>query len=325
MQQQDRGVMDVTAEDVFIGNGVSELIDLSLRALLCQGDEVLVPSPDYPLWSAAVALNRGRPVYYGCPPETGFHPDPEEIERSITPNTRAIVLINPNNPTGAVYDLETLQAIARIAEKHGLVVFSDEIYDSMLYEDTVHVPMATLVHDTLCVTFSGLSKIYRSCGYRVGWAVFSGERDNAEGYIHSMELLASLRLCSNVPGQWAVQTALGGYQSIRDLVAPGGRLFESRQAVIDAVRGSRYLDLQKPKGAMYAFPRVRTELLDDFDDQRFALELLEKKHVLVAPGSSFNVPYNDHFRITTLPLPDVIQDVFARLEDLLESMATEAA
>ena len=292
---------------------------------MCQGDEVLVPSPDYPLWSAAVSLNRGRPVYYGCRPENGFHPDPEEIESLVTAKTRAIVLINPNNPTGAVYDRETLEAITRIAEKHGLVVFSDEIYDSMLYEDAVHVPMATLVHDTLCVTFSGLSKIYRSCGYRVGWAVFSGERDHAEGYIHSMELLASLRLCSNVPGQWAVQTALGGYQSIKDLVAPGGRLFESRKAVIETIGNSRFLELHRPMGAMYAFPRVRTDLLDDFDDQRFALELLEKKHVLVAPGSSFNVPYRDHFRITTLPLPDVIDDVFGRLEEVFESMAVEAA
>ena len=235
MQQQDRGVMDVTADDVFIGNGVSELIDLALRAMLCQGDEVLVPSPDYPLWSAAVSLNRGNPVFYDCLPENGFQPDPDEIESRVTPRTRAIVLINPNNPTGAVYDRETLASIARMAEKHGLVVFSDEIYDSMLYEDAVHIPMATLVHDTLCVTFSGLSKIYRSCGYRVGWAVFSGERDHAQDYLHAMELLASLRLCANVPGQWAVQTALGGYQSIGDLVAPGGRLYESRQAVIDEI------------------------------------------------------------------------------------------
>jgi alanine-synthesizing transaminase len=320
MQQQDRGIMDVNAEDVFIGNGVSELIDLSLRALLCNGDEVLVPSPDYPLWSAAVALNRGRPIYYPCRPEAGFIPDPEEIEDLVTPATRAIVLINPNNPTGAVYDEATLTAIARLAERHQLVVFSDEIYDSMLYDEAVHVPMATLVQDTLCATFSGLSKIYRACGYRVGWAVFSGERENAGEYLHAMELLASLRLCSNVPGQWAVQTALGGYQSIQELVRPGGRLFESRQAVIDAVAASEFLELSTPMGAMYAFPSVRTELLEEFDDRNFALELLEKKHVLVAPGSSFNVPYTDHFRITTMPLPDVIGEVFKRVEDLLDAM-----
>ena len=320
MQQQDRGVMDVTADDVFIGNGVSELIDLALRAMLCQGDEVLVPSPDYPLWSAAVSLNRGNPVFYDCLPENGFQPDPDEIESRVTPRTRAIVLINPNNPTGAVYDRETLASIARMAEKHGLVVFSDEIYDSMLYEDAVHIPMATLVHDTLCVTFSGLSKIYRSCGYRVGWAVFSGERDHAQDYLHAMELLASLRLCANVPGQWAVQTALGGYQSIGDLVAPGGRLYESRQAVIDAVERSEYLEMTRPMGAMYAFPGMREHFRAAFDDQAFALELLEKKHVLVAPGSSFNVPYRHHFRMTTLPLPDVIQDVFGRIEQVLDSM-----
>ena len=320
MQQQDRGVMDVTADDVFIGNGVSELIDLALRAMLRQGDEVLVPSPDYPLWSAAVSLNRGNPVFYDCRPENGFQPDPDEIESRVTPRTRAIVLINPNNPTGAVYDKETLASIARMAEKHGLVVFSDEIYDAMLYEDAVHIPMATLVHDTLCVTFSGLSKIYRSCGYRVGWAVFSGERDHAQDYLHAMELLASLRLCANVPGQWAVQTALGGYQSIGDLVAPGGRLYESRQAVIDAVERSEYLEMTRPMGAMYAFPGMREPVRAAFDDQAFALELLEKKHVLVAPGSSFNVPYRHHFRMTTLPLPDVIQDVFGRIEQVLDSM-----
>ena len=320
MQQQDRGVMDVTADDVFIGNGVSELIDLALRAMLRQGDEVLVPSPDYPLWSAAVSLNRGNPVFYDCRPENGFQPDPDEIESRVTPRTRAIVLINPNNPTGAVYDKETLASIARMAEKHGLVIFSDEIYDAMLYEDAVHIPMATLVHDTLCVTFSGLSKIYRSCGYRVGWAVFSGERDHAQDYLHAMELLASLRLCANVPGQWAVQTALGGYQSIGDLVAPGGRLYESRQAVIDAVERSEYLEMTRPMGAMYAFPGMREPVRAAFDDQAFALELLEKKHVLVAPGSSFNVPYRHHFRMTTLPLPDVIQDVFGRIEQVLDSM-----
>ncbi len=320
MQQQMRGVMEVTAEDVFIGNGVSELIDLSLRALLCEGDEVLVPSPDYPLWSAAVSLNRGTPVYYACRPESGFEPDAGEIESLVTPRTRAIVLINPNNPTGAVYSRDCLEAIARVAERHRLVVFSDEIYDAMLYDGAAHLPMATLVHDTLCVTFSGLSKIYRACGYRVGWAVFSGIREHASDYLHAMELLASLRLCANVPGQWAVQTALGGYQSIKDLTAPGGRLYESRQAVIDAARRSEYLQLEAPMGAMYAFPGVRTERLNDFDDRRFALELLEKKHVLIAPGSSFNVPYRNHFRLTTLPLPDVIDEVFSRMEDLFDSM-----
>ncbi|MDH4012801.1 MAG: aminotransferase class I/II-fold pyridoxal phosphate-dependent enzyme, partial [Chromatiales bacterium] len=286
MQQQNRGVMDVTADEVFIGNGVSELIDLTLRALLNTDEEVLVPSPDYPLWSASVALNRGKARYYHCNPENGFQPDPEEIASLISPRTRAIVLINPNNPTGAVYSEELLRAIAAIAETHQLVVFSDEIYDSMVYGDAKHIPMATIVGDTLCATFGGLSKVYRACGYRVGWVSFSGEKERAADYIHAVELLASLRLCSNVPGQWAVQTALGGYQSIKELVGNDGRLHASRQAVIDACAASRYLDLVEPDGAMYAFPGVNTEQLPGFDDRRFALELLERKHVLVAPGSS---------------------------------------
>ncbi len=322
MQQQNRGVLDVSAEEVVIGNGVSELIDLCLRALLNAGDEVLVPSPDYPLWSASVALNQAQAVYYDCLPENGFHPDPEQIEALITPNTRAIVLINPNNPTGAVYSRETLEAIARIAERRGLVVFSDEIYDQMLYEDAEHVPMATLVHDTLCVTLSGLSKIYRACGYRIGWAVFSGKRETATDYLQAVELLASLRLCANVPGQWAVQTALGGVQSIQQLTAPGGRLFESRQAILDGVDKSDFLDVTAPEGAMYAFLRVNTRRLPEFDDRRFALELLEKQHVLIAPGSSFNVDYRDHFRVTTLPTPDEFAVVFRRIEAVLADMAS---
>ena len=321
MQQQDRGVLDLTAEDVFIGNGVSECIDFVLRALLNQGDEILVPSPDYPLWSAAVALNQGTPVYYNCRPENGFQPDPEEIRSLITPKTRGIVLINPNNPTGAVYSREMLEEIVSIAEEHQIIVFADEIYDQMLYGDAVHVPMAALVHDTLCATFNGLSKIYRACGYRVGWVAFSGERENAKEYMHAVELLASLRLCANVPGQWAVQTALGGYQSIRKLTEPGGRLFQSRQAIIDGVNNSKYLELCVPDGAMYAFLRVNCERIPGFQDQHFALELLEKKHVLIAPGSSFNVPYRDHFRITTLPDARKMAVVFERIEAVLDSMA----
>lgn len=320
MQQQGRGVMDVSADDVFMGNGVSECIDLALRALLNSGDEVLVPSPDYPLWSASVALNHGTPVYYNCLPENNFQPDPDEIRSLLSDRTRAIVLINPNNPTGAVYARSLLEEIARIAEQHRLVVFSDEIYDDMLYGDAEHIPMATLVHDTLCATFNGLSKVYRACGYRVGWIVFSGKRDNAGQYLHAVELLASLRLCANVPGQWAVQTALGGYQSIRELTAPGGRFFLARQAIIDGVNKSRFLSLHEPAGAMYAFPSVDTRLFEDFDDQKFALELLQKKHVLIAPGSSFNVAYRNHFRLTTLPTARKMQIVFERMEQVLESM-----
>jgi len=321
MQQQERGVRGVTAEEVFIGNGVSELIDLVLRALLTADEEVLVPSPDYPLWTAAVNLNRGRAVHYPCRPERQFVPDPAEIESLVTKRTRAIVVINPNNPSGAVYPRAVLEAIARIAEKHHLVVLADEIYDQMTYDGAEFVPMATLVHHTLCGTLSGLSKVYRACGYRVGWAVFSGDLENAREYLSALELLSSLRLCSNVPGQWAVQTALGGYQSIRELVAPGGRLHESRRAIIEAVQGSRYLTLAPPRGAMYGFVGVRTDRLPDFDDQTFALDLLEHKHVLVAPGSSFNVPYRNHFRVTNLPEPAVLTDVFSRIEELLENYA----
>ncbi|MBT8046813.1 MAG: aminotransferase class I/II-fold pyridoxal phosphate-dependent enzyme [Xanthomonadales bacterium] len=321
MQQQDRGVMDVTADDVFMGNGVSECIDFVLRALFNSGDEMLVPSPDYPLWSAAVALNYGTPVYYNCRPENAFQPDPDEIRHLISPRTRGIVLINPNNPTGAVYPRDLLEEIVRIAEQHQIIVFADEIYDQMLYGDIEHVPLATLVQDTLCATFNGLSKIYRACGYRVGWVSFSGDRENATDYLHAVELLASLRLCANVPGQWAVQTALGGFQSIRELTNPGGRLYESRNAVIEGVRQSKYLQLHAPDGAMYAFPRVDTDLIPGFQDQQFALELLEKRHVLIAPGSSFNVPYSDHFRITTLPDAREMEVVFERMEEVLDLLA----
>ena len=320
MQQQGRGVMDVTADDVFIGNGVSECIDLTLRAMLNSGDEVLIPSPDYPLWSASVALNHGTAVYYRCQSENGFQPDPDEIRSLLTKRTRAIVLINPNNPTGAVYSRELLEEIAAIAEQNQLVVFSDEIYDEMLYGNAKHIPMATLVHDTLCATFNGLSKVYRACGYRVGWVAFSGDRENARDYLHAVELVASLRLCANVPGQWAVQTALGGYQSILELTSDGGRLFQARQAVIDGVNNSKFMSLVEPDGAMYAFPAIDTSMFQSFDDQEFAMELLEKKHVLIAPGSSFNVPYRNHFRLTTLPTDRKMQSVFERMEDVLENM-----
>jgi alanine-synthesizing transaminase len=321
MQQQDRGVLDVTADQVFMGNGVSELIDLTLRALLNPGDEVLIPSPDYPLWTAATVLNGGRAVYYPCPEERRFNPDADALALLITPRTRAIVVINPNNPTGAVYDRQCLSAIAKLAEQNGLVLLSDEIYDQMVYDDAEFVPMATLCRDTLCATFGGLSKVYRACGYRVGWVSFSGAAERAERYLTALDLLAALRLCSNVPGQWAVQTALGGYQSVRKLCMPGGRLYESRQAVMDAVDCSRYLTLVKPKGSMYAFIGVDRTLLPDFDDEAFALELLEQQHVLVAPGSSFNTPYRDHFRITTLPDEDRLADVFARMEAVLAQMS----
>ncbi|TFG41255.1 MAG: aminotransferase class I/II-fold pyridoxal phosphate-dependent enzyme [Chromatiales bacterium] len=318
MQQQLRGVRGVTADEVFIGNGVSELIDLSLRALLNPGDEVLVPSPDYPLWSAAVTLNGGTAIHYRCASDDSFRPDTGQLESLINSRTKAIVVINPNNPSGAVYDRASLDQIVKLATAHGLVIMADEIYDQMVYDDAEFIPLATLATDTVCLTFSGLSKIYRACGYRVGWAVFSGDLDRATDYIHGMELLSALRLCSNVPGQWAVQTALGGFQSIQQLVTPGGRLYQSRLAVIDRVSASKHLHLEKPMGAMYAFLRLDERFEGKLDDQAFARDLLENYHVLVAPGSSFNTPYTDHFRITTLPDTDTIDVVFDRIDACLE-------
>jgi alanine-synthesizing transaminase len=322
MQQQDRGIMDANADDVFIGNGVSELIMMSMRALLNPGDEVLVPSPDYPLWTASVVIHGAKAVHYPCRPEKDFIPDPEEVASLITPRTRAVVVINPNNPTGAVYPKSVLEAFARLAERHHLVLCADEIYDAMTYDDAEYVPLATLTDKALCATFSGLSKVYRACGLRVGWLSFSGEKAHASDYLRAIELLASLRLCSNVPGQFAVQTALGGYQSIRDLVRPGGRLYETRRTIIQAVEDSPYMSLVVPRGSMYAFVRIDTQkFADGFDDQRFALDLLEQKHVLIAPGSSFNVPYGDHFRITLLPDPDEMRDVMGRMNEVLGEYA----
>ena len=271
--------------------------------------------------TAAVNLNGGKAVHYPCRPENAFCPDADEVASLITPRTRAIVIINPNNPTGAVYPRAVLEKLARIAEKHQLVVFSDEIYDGMTYDGVESIPMATLVHDTLCATMSGLSKIYRACGYRVGWVSFSGATHRAGEYLAALELLSSLRLCSNVPAQYAVQSALGGYQSILDLTSPGGRLYESRKAIIDAVARSKYLRVARPDGALYAFIEVRTDQIPHFNDSQFALELLEQRHVLVTPGVSFNVPYRNHFRITNLPDAHTLATVFGKIEAQLDDYA----
>jgi len=321
MRQQSRGVMDTTAEEVFIGNGVSELIDLTLRALLNPGDEVLIPSPDYPLWTGATVLNGGKAIYYPCPEQNGYAPDPDELEKLVTARTRAIVIINPNNPTGAVYSRECLTRLAGIAKENDLLILADEIYDQMIYGDAEFVPMATLCPGSLCATFSGLSKVYRACGYRVGWVAFSGALERSSELLEAMDLLAALRLCSNVPGQWAVQTALGGYQSIRKLCSGDGRLYQSRQSVVAAVDDSKYLTLVPPDGAMYAFIGVDTRQFPGFDDESFCMELLEQQHVLVAPGSSFNTEYRDHFRITTLADEDTIGEVFWRIDNVLRHMA----
>jgi alanine-synthesizing transaminase len=321
MQFQARGMTETRYDQVIIGNGVSELVDLVLRSLLEPGDEVLVPAPDYPLWTAAVVLNGGEPVHYRCRAEQDFLPDLEQIRAQITPKTRALVVINPNNPTGAVYPEAVLQGLADLAAEHDLILFADEIYDAICYDEARFVPMAPLAEDTLCVSFGGLSKVYRACGWRVGWAVFTGALERAHDYRLAVEKLAALRLSANVPGQWAVQTALGGYQSIADLVGRGGRLHESRQAVIDAVKRSRFLEMVTPMGAMYAFPSISPTLLPDFDDHRFAAELLEQKHILIVPGSSFNIPERNHFRITLLPEAEELERAFARIEELLEELA----
>ena len=314
-----RGTPNASPERVFIGNGVSELIDLSLRALLNPGDEVLLPSPDYPLWSAATILNDGRPVYYRCDAGNGFLPDPEEIAARVSSRTRAIVLINPNNPTGAVYPRALLERIVAVAARHRLLLLSDEIYDGILYDGAAFEPLAPLAGDLPCLSFGGLSKVHRACGWRVGWAVLSGDPLASGDFHHAMDLLGALRLCANVPGQLAVDAALHDEDTIGALCAPGGRLHEARRAVVDACAGSEYLSLVEPRGALYAFPRVTGAAARGFDDHRFALRLLEEEGVLVVPGSSFNVPYRDHFRVTLLPEAAVLRDVFARIERVLAS------
>ena len=320
-----RGTPNASPERVFVGNGVSELIDLSLRALLNPGDEVLLPSPDYPLWSAATILNDGRPVYYRCDAANGFLPDPDEIAARVSSRTRAIVLINPNNPTGAVYPRELLERIVAIAARHRLLLMSDEIYDGILYDGAAFEPLAPLAGDLPCLSFGGLSKVHRACGWRVGWAVLSGDPLASGDFHHAMDLLGALRLCANVPGQLAVEAALHGEDTIGALCAPGGRLHEARRAVAEACAASDHLALVDPMGALYAFPRVVGAASRGFDDHAFALRLLEDEGVLVVPGSSFNVPYRDHFRVTLLPEPDVLRDVFARIDRTLAHHATRSA
>ena len=321
---QRRGTPGASAERVFVGNGVSELIDLSLRALLNPGDEVLLPSPDYPLWSAATILNDGRPVYYRCRPEDGFLPDPEEIESLVSSRTRAIVLINPNNPTGANYPRELLERIVAIAAKHGLLLMADEIYDGILYDGAAFQPVAPLAGDLPCLSFGGLSKVHRACGWRVGWAVLSGDPMACGDFHHAMDLLGALRLCANMPGQFAIEAALDGEDSIRALTAPGGRLYETRRALIESCAASEHLQLVAPAGALYGFPAVVGAAAKGFDDHAFALELLETEGVLIVPGSSFNVPDRNFFRVTLLPDAPVLREVFARIDRVLSRHAEAA-
>ncbi|KRG44895.1 aminotransferase [Stenotrophomonas pictorum JCM 9942] len=316
-----RGAPDAVADRVFVGNGVSELIDLSLRALLNPGDEVLVPSPDYPLWSAATILNDGRPVYYQCKPENGFLPDPVEMEALVSARTRAIVLINPNNPAGASYPRALLEKIVAIARKHNLLLLVDEIYDQILYDGAQFQPVAPLAGDHPCLTFSGLSKVHRACGWRVGWMLLSGAGEQLGEYRAALDLLSALRLCANVPGQYAIEAAVNGPDTITALCSPGGRLYETRRAVIEACAASEHLSLVTPAGALYAFPAVVGPAAQGFDDHDFALQLMEEEGVLVVPGSSFNVPYRNHFRVTLLPEAGVMRDVFARIDKLLARRA----
>jgi alanine-synthesizing transaminase len=319
-----RGTPNASPERVFVGNGVSELIDISLRALLNPGDEVLLPSPDYPLWSAATILNDGRPVYYRCDAGNGFLPDPDQIEALVSPRTRAIVLINPNNPTGASYPRALLERIVAVAAKHGLLLMADEIYDGILYDDAGFQPLAPLAGDLPCLSFGGLSKVHRACGWRVGWAVLSGDPLASGDYHHAMDLLGALRLCANVPGQFAIEQALHGADTISALVRPGGRLHETRQALVECCAASEHLSLVAPAGALYGFPGVVGAAAHGFDDHAFALEMLEREDVLIVPGSSFNVPYRHHFRVTLLPEAPLLREVFARIERVLARRAEAA-
>ncbi|MDE2155697.1 MAG: aminotransferase class I/II-fold pyridoxal phosphate-dependent enzyme [Xanthomonadaceae bacterium] len=322
-QQRARGARGTDPERIFIGNGVSELIDISLRALLQPGDEVLLPSPDYPLWSAATILNGGRPRYYRCLARHDHLPDPDEIEALITARTRALVLINPNNPTGAVYPRALLERLVAIAARHRLLLLSDEIYDEILYDGATFQPLAEVAGELPCISFGGLSKVHRACGYRVGWMSLSGDPARSASYRDALQLLAALRLCANVTAQWAVLPALLDAPTIGALTAPGGRLHEARRAVLEGVAASDFLDLVTPDGALYAFPQVRSDRFAMFDDNAFALRLLEEESVLVVPGSSFNVPGSHHMRLTLLPPPPQLREVFVRIERVLARMAQE--
>ncbi len=315
---QEKQIAGVTVDDVYLGNGASELIAMSMNALLDAGDEVLIPSPDYPLYTAVVSLSGGTPVHYRCDEASGWLPDLEDIRRRVTPNTQAIVVINPNNPTGALYSDEILKGIVEIARQHQLIIFADEIYDKTLYDSHSHTSIASLADDVLCVTFNGLSKNYRSCGYRAGWMVVSGDKRHAKDYIEGLNMLASMRLCSNTPGQLAIQTALGGYQSIKDLVAPSGRLCRQRDLAYELLTQIPGVSVVKPKAALYMFPRLDPKLYPIEDDQQFAYELLAEEKVLIVQGSGFNVPDNEHFRIVFLPNSDDLTDAIERIARFLD-------
>ncbi len=316
---QEKNVRGVTVDDVYLGNGASELIAMSMNSLLDDGDEVLIPAPDYPLWTAVVGLSGGTPVHYLCDEQAGWTPDIADIRRRITPRTKGIVVINPNNPTGALYPPAVLQEIVEVARQHQLIVFADEIYDKTLYDGNVHTSIASLADDVLFVTFNGLSKNYRSCGYRAGWMVVSGEKRHARDYIEGLNMLASLRLCSNTPGQLAIQTALGGYQSIKDLVAPTGRLCKQRDLAYDLLTQIPGVSVVKPKAALYMFPRLDPQVYPIADDQQFAYELLAEEKVLIVQGTGFNWIAPDHFRLVFLPNADDLSEAIGRIDRFLSN------
>jgi alanine-synthesizing transaminase len=316
---QDRGVTGVDIDDVWLGNGVSELIQMSLQALLNNGDEVLVPSPDYPLWTASVILSGGTAVHYRCDESNGWQPDLDDMAAKITPKTRAVVVINPNNPTGAVYDREMLTGIVELARRHNLMVLSDEIYDKILYDDATHTCTASLAPDLLCLTFNGLSKAYRVAGFRTGWMMLSGPKKHATSYIEGLEILANMRLCPNVPTQYSVQTALGGYQSINDLVLPGGRLVDQRDAAWRLLNEIPGVSCVKPRGALYAFPRLDPKVYPIKNDERFVFDLLRAQKILVVQGTGFNWPAPDHFRVVTLPRVADLEEAIGRIGVFLQT------
>ncbi|MEN9911641.1 MAG: hypothetical protein RI956_85 [Pseudomonadota bacterium] len=316
---QQQGVLGVGLDDIYLGNGASDLIMMATNALIDNGDELLVPAPDYPLWTAAASLSGGKPVHYLCDEANDWMPDLADIRAKITPNTRGIVIINPNNPTGALYDLPMLQALISIAREHQLVIFADEVYDKVLYDDEQHTAIASLSTDVLTLTFNSLSKAYRSCGYRAGWLVVSGNKANASDFIEGLNMLANIKLGSNVPGQWAIQTALGGYQSIKDLVGEGGRLRRQRDLAYELITAIPGVSCVKPKAALYMFPRLDPAIYPIVDDRDFFMKVLRETRVMLVQGTGFNWIKPDHFRIVFLPHDDDLRIAIARLAQFLEN------
>ena len=316
---QLKNIPNVTMKDIYTGNGASELIQLSLHALLNSGDEVLIPSPDYPLWTACTNLAGGTAVHYICDEQSDWYPDLGDIESKITPKTKAIVIINPNNPTGALYPRELLERIVDIARRHELIIFSDEIYDRLVMDGLEHISIASLAPELFCVTFSGLSKSHMVCGFRVGWMILSGNKDIARDYISGINMLSNMRLCSNVPGQSIIQTALGGYQSVNEYIVPGGRVYEQRQCICDILNQIPGISVVKPKAAFYVFPKIDIKKFNIHDDQQFALDFLREKRVLIVPGSGFNWKTPDHFRIVYLPRCEILQEAGEKLASFLET------